>query len=87
MRVAMLTTTDNPYDPFDQFELWDTMDQMMGYYSSSYLARIVITTEDLGLDIYHSHIEDAIDEIVEENITGTYVKVVREVENESVIEV
>jgi hypothetical protein len=87
MRVAMLTTTDNPYDPFDQYDEWYAMDQMMGYHSPSYLARIVITTEDLGLEIYHRHIEDAIDEIVEENITGNYVKVVREVEDEKVPEI
>lgn len=85
MRVAMLTTTDNPYDPFDEYDEWYARDQMMGYHSPSYLARIAIVTEDLGPEIYHRHIEDAIDEIVSENITGTYKKVVREIETQEVV--
>lgn len=80
MRVAMLTTTDNPFDPFDSYEEWYAMDEQMGYNSPSYLARIAFVTEALGDEIYHRHIEDAIDEIVEENITGTYKKVIREVD-------
>ena len=79
-RVAMLTTTDNPYDPFDQYDLWYAMDAQLGYNSPSYLARVAIVTEDLGPEIYHQHIEDAIDEIVEENITGNYIKVTRDVD-------
>jgi hypothetical protein len=77
-RVAMLTTTDNPYDPFDEYDEWYAMDALLGYHSPSYLARIAIVTEDLGDEIYHQHIEDAIDEILEENITGTYKKVTRD---------
>jgi hypothetical protein len=76
----MLTTTDNPYDPFDQYEDWYAMDSLLGYNSPSYLARIAVVTEDLGAAVYHQHIEDAIDEIVEVNLTGTYKKVTREVD-------
>lgn len=80
IRVAMLTTTDNPYDPFDEYDEWYAMDAHLGYNSPSYLARIVITTEDLTDQVYHSSIEAAIDEIVEENLTGTYKKIVRDVD-------
>lgn len=80
MRVAMLTTTDNPYDPFDEYDEWYAMDTNLGYNTPSYLARIAIVTEDLGPAMYHQHIEDAIDEIIKENITGTYKKVVRDVD-------
>lgn len=87
MRVAMLTTTDNPYDPFDQYDLWYAMDSQLGYNSPSYLARIAIVSDDLSDSIYHREIEMAIDEIVEENITGTYKKVVREVDESNVLHV
>ncbi len=80
MRVAMLTTTDNPYDPFDNYDEWEAMDAWFGYHSPSYLARIAITTDNLSIQEYHREIELAIDEIVEENITGTYKKVTRDVE-------
>lgn len=87
MRVAMLTTTDNPYDPFDQYDEWYTMDEMLGYNTPSYLARIAIVSDDLGDAFYHYEIERAIDEIVQENITGTYKKLVREIDYPEVPEV
>ena len=80
IRVAMLTTTDNPYDPFDQYDLWYATDEQLGYNTPSYLARVAIVSEDLGDALYHHEIEMAIDEIIEENITGTYKKLVREIE-------
>lgn len=80
MRVAMLTTTDNPYDPFDQYDEWYAEDSRLGYNSPSYLARIAVETEELGPALYHQHIEDAIDEIVEMNLTGTYKKVTRDID-------
>jgi hypothetical protein len=86
MRVAMLTTTDNPYDPFDDYDNWYQMDAWLGYNSPSYLARIAITSDNLSPQQYHREIELAIDEIVEENITGTYKKVTKDVELENIPE-
>ena len=36
---AMLSTSDNPYNPWTQFDSWYNWDQMMGYNLSGYLAR------------------------------------------------
>ena len=56
--AEMLTTNDNPWSPFTQYEEWDAFDRGKGYFSNSLLARIVgpysaLTTDadvDEGLD-------------------------------------
>lgn len=76
MRRVYLTTTDNPYDPDKQFELWNAFDQLQGYYSLAYLARICKTSDDLSPLDQAIALEEAIDEIVGYNILGIYKKVV-----------
>ena len=39
-KSCMLTTFDNPFDPFEQFTSWFLFDTEKGYNSCSYLARI-----------------------------------------------
>lgn len=77
---AMLTTTDNPYDPFEEWDQWYAFDNRMGYHSLEYLARLVVTSSELSEADQLLDIENAIDRIVEENILGIYKKVTREVE-------
>ena len=43
MSLCALTTFDNPYDPFDQFDQWYMFDTDKGYNSAAYLARIAKT--------------------------------------------
>ena len=45
MIESMLTTTDNPFDPFIQFDEWYAFDESKGYHSLSYLSRIVRTSD------------------------------------------
>lgn len=71
----MLTTTDNPYNPFTQFDDWDVWDRTAGYHTTAFLARIVRSSDELSEANQHTAIENAIDEIVSENITGVYRKV------------
>lgn len=79
MIEAMLTTTDNPFDPFTQFDDWYRFDEESGYHSTSYLARVVISSDESSEADQLSAIESAIDEILEENIFGVHKKVTREV--------
>lgn len=44
---CMLTTFDNPFDPFEQFTSWFMFDVEKGYNSCSYLARIAKLTDDM----------------------------------------
>lgn len=68
MRQAMITTTDNPYDPFKEYPQWYAFDEQMGYHSLSYLARIAVLSDTLSEADTQRAIEDAIDEIVEDNL-------------------
>ncbi len=45
--VSMLTTLDNPFDPFSQFDEWYAWDERAGYHTTSFLARIVKTSDDI----------------------------------------
>jgi len=74
----MLTTVDNPFDPFTRFEEWLEYDIRMGYNTVSFLARIAMVSDDLSQPDQALAIQDAIDEIVEENVSGMWRKVSRD---------
>jgi hypothetical protein len=78
MIEAMLTTTDNPHDPFDDFVEWLAFDTRAGHGTLAYLARIVVTSDETSDSDYNLAIEAGIDEIVDMNINGLYKKVTRE---------
>ena len=68
---VMLTTLDNPYNPFDEFDLWFMYDIEKGYY----LARIVKISDDMTQKEENEAIERAIDEIILYNPLNIYKKV------------
>lgn len=74
----MLTTVDNPYNPFTDFDGWYAFDISKGYYTSAFLARIAMVPEDLPEPYQSLLIQNAIDEIVQENVSGMWRKVSRE---------
>lgn len=76
----MLTTVDNPFDPFTEFDGWFNYDAASGYHTPSFLARIVVSSDDLSEADQSVAIEQAIDEIVQENVLGIYKKVSKETE-------
>lgn len=71
----MLTTVDNPFDPFTQFDEWYTFDTNAGYDTLSFLARITQDSFELSEPDQALAIQLAIDEIVNENVLGLYRKV------------
>ena len=71
----MLTTIDNPFDPFTQFEQWFLFDVEKGYNSCSYLARIAKTSDQFTEDENDKEIERAIDEIIKYDFMNIYKKV------------
>ena len=75
---CMLTTIDNPFNPFTQFDSWFLFDVEKGYNSCERLARIAELSDDLSQKEIDEEIERAIDEIIRYDILGVYKKVSRE---------
>lgn len=75
MSEHMLTTVDNPFDPFTQFDAWYGYDIASGYNTVAFLARVVRTSDSVSDADYSLAVEQGIDEIVSENVLGLYRKV------------
>lgn len=74
---VMLTTFDNPFDPFEQFTSWFLFDVEKGYNTCSYLARIAKLSDDLSDQEVNQVVSNAVDEILSYNPTGIYKRVQR----------
>ena len=61
---AMLTTKDNPYNPFTQYEQWLSFDELSGYHTQGYISRIANTSNELTDDENDLLIDIAMQEIV-----------------------
>lgn len=72
---SMLTTIDNPFNPFTQFDEWFAFDESKGYHTCSYLARITKGSYELSEADDVLAQELAIDEIIKINVLGIYRKV------------
>ena len=72
-----LTTFDNPYDPFDQFELWLLFDKEQGYNTCEYLARVAKLSENMSENEKEEEINRAMDQIIKNDFLNIYKKKVR----------
>ena len=68
----MLTTTDNPYNPFTQFDLWFQFDISKGYNTCAFIDRVANTSDELTDKENDKEIENAMKEIAKENVLGIY---------------
>jgi hypothetical protein len=73
----MLTTIDNPWNPFTDYDAWLAWDRAHGYDTIGFLARVADVSLDLSDADVDQTIEDAIDEIVTQNVNGMYTKASR----------
>lgn len=71
-KSVLLTTIDNPYNPFLQWDEWNAYDTHKGYNTNSLLARVAITTDELGDTHSEEDISVAVNEIVSENVSGIH---------------
>lgn len=75
MRDYMLSTADNPYNPWTQFDDWYAFDEQKGYHTCSYLARVTRTSDELSEADDDLAITEAMEEILHFNLTGNYIRV------------
>lgn len=73
--MYMLTTVDNPYNPFTEWDEWYAFDARQGYHTPSFLARIANSSDELSEADQTLAIQLAIGEIARENVLGIYRKV------------
>ena len=78
-RECKLTTVDNPFNPFEQFDQWFMFDVNNNYDCCGRLMRIAKIEDDMTENEAEIEIERAIDEIILFNPLNIYKKVKREV--------
>lgn len=74
---CMLTTIDNPFDPFEDFNSWFMYDVDKGYNTCSHLARVAHFSDDMSQKEENDEMCRAIDEIIKYDFLDLYKKVER----------
>lgn len=75
MTQFKITTNDNPFNPFEDWDNWFLYDMEKGYGSCSVLDRIVRIGDDFTEIEIAQEVERAIDAIVKHDFTDTFKKV------------
>ena len=74
-----LTTIDNPYDPFDEWDNWYSYDVQQNYFTTELLDRVSFNSEELSDEDQLLATEQAIDDIIAVDTLLIYRKVGRKV--------
>lgn len=73
-KECMLTTFDNPYDPFEDFDSWLMYDKEKGYNCCEKVARIAQLSDDMSEKEINEETDRAIDEIIKNDFMNVYKK-------------
>lgn len=76
-RRIHITTIDNPFDPFEDFENWFLFDCEKGYYTCSRLARLANIEENMTEEQEDQEIERATDRLIQLDPLDIYKKVIK----------
>ena len=71
----MLTTLDNPFDPFDDFTSWYMFDCEKGHNTAARLARVAHIDSEMSQKEVDDEMDRAMDLIVKYDFEDKYVKV------------
>ena len=74
MKVYALTTSDNPYSYFKEYDEWQGYENMTGNRATRMLGRFAYTSDQLSVEVNEAEIERAIDEIIKYDPTNTFIK-------------
>lgn len=75
MAKTLLSTSDNPWNPWTHFKEWNAYDMQVGHHTLPYLARIMVSSDELSDADQDVAYENAIEEILRMNINGLYIAV------------
>ena len=78
---CMLTTIDNPFNPFEDFSSWFMFDIEKGYNTCGRLMRIANIPDDFTEQEEDEEIERAIDILIKYDVLDIYKKVTQETIN------
>lgn len=73
----MLTTYDNPFNPFEDFERWFKEDIILGHNCCGLLGKKALTSKIFSDEVNEKIIEDAVNEIIQSDPL-VYKKVTKE---------
>jgi hypothetical protein len=76
----MLTTVDNPYNPFDQFENWLMFDKEKGYDTCERLMRVAdqYLFEGMSQQEYDAAVDRAMMDLIDIDILNVFVRGTRD---------
>lgn len=73
--LVWLSTIDNPFDYFNEFENWLNFDLRKGYNCCALVARLACVSENMSNYFYNREIERAVDQVVDNDPSGLFIKV------------
>lgn len=83
-KEIMITTADNPYDPFTQLDQWIMFDKLKGYHTPERLAKVAFSSEQLSDQEIYETVEAGIERLMKygaidkKGFIVEYVKVIKE---------
>lgn len=78
-KECFLTTIDNPYSPFDDFENWLKYDTIANHNCCQLMAHFAHTSEALSEQDNLDEIDRAVDEVIRLDPSNLYTKVVKDI--------
>lgn len=67
-KAKLLSTSDNPWNPFTQYKDWYNYDHLKGYCCEEYLARVADTDINMPASLYQKLVNDAVGKILALNV-------------------
>lgn len=75
MKRCIVTTMDNIYNPFTQYDKWRSFDREHHYYTEEWIATCSKASPNLEADDYNEETSNAIDRLLWINPYGIFIKV------------
>lgn len=80
MKILMATTTDNPFDPFTEYNAWRSYDRdYLGYNTESWVAAYSRSSPDDSFADSNDDNTKAVEKLIKLNPFGKHIKVEKEV--------